>query len=221
MGICILRRRSFALILLGLLLLGLPGLAWGQQPARVRPIVVLLGAPGAGKTTQAQFLKRKYGIPAISMSDLLKHEVGRRSSFGKKLKEALESGTLVNDQMMNDLVLLRLERKDTEAGFVLDGYPMNAAQAQFLDNLAKERGFPAPLIIELRVSDTVATQRLERRGRADDKPRIIEQRISEYHQDIGALLDHWKNQNLHAIDGTQKPDAVSEQIDKLVAGLGR
>src|SRR6185436_6715231 len=112
---------------------------------------------------------RKYGIPSISMSDLLKHEVGRRSSFGKRLKEALESGLLVSDQMMNDLILLRLERKDTEGGFVLDGYPMNAAQAQFLDNLAKERGFPAPLIIELKVSDTVAVQRLNNRGRADDK----------------------------------------------------
>jgi adenylate kinase len=204
----------------GLLLLALPGLAWGQQ-RKVRPIVVLLGAPGSGKTTQAQFLRRKYGIPAISMPELLKREVGGRTPIGRRLRVALESGNLVNDSMMNDLILYRLERKDTERGFILDGYPMNAAQAKFLDELAYERGFPAPLIIHLTVPDNVAVRRMERRGRADDKPRIIEQRLSEFHQDIEPLLEHWKGKNLHHIDGAQPPETVSQRIDKLVAGLTR
>jgi adenylate kinase len=205
---------------LGRLLWGLPGLAVAQQ-GRPRPIIVLLGAPGAGKTTQARLLNRKYRIPAISMADLLKREVGRKTPLGRQLRVALESGSLVNDDMMNDLIMYRLARKDAENGFILDGYPLNVSQARFLDRLAQERKFPAPLIIHLMIPDNVANQRLEQRGRADDKPRIIEQRISEFRQDIDPLLAYWQDKNLHHISGTQQPETVFKQIDEQVARLPR
>ncbi len=95
--------------------------------------VLLLGAPGVGKGTQAQLLVTKYGIPQISTGDLLRGNIARGSELGLKAKEIMSSGHLVDDEIVNQMVLHRLQEKDTHRGYILDGYPRTLEQAKYLD----------------------------------------------------------------------------------------
>jgi len=96
--------------------------------------VLLLGAPGVGKGTQAQLLVTKYGIPQISTGDLLRGNIARGTELGLKAKEIMSSGHLVDDEIVNQMVLHRLQEKDTHRGYILDGYPRTLEQAKFLDH---------------------------------------------------------------------------------------
>ena len=95
--------------------------------------VLLLGAPGVGKGTQAQLLVTKYGIPQISTGDLLRGNIARGTELGLKAKEIMSAGLLVDDETVNQMVLHRLQEKDTHRGYILDGYPRTLDQAKFLD----------------------------------------------------------------------------------------
>jgi adenylate kinase len=95
--------------------------------------VLLLGAPGVGKGTQAQLLVTKYGIPQISTGDLLRGNIARGTDLGRKAKEIMSAGLLVDDEIVNQMVLHRLQEKDTHRGYILDGYPRTLDQAKFLD----------------------------------------------------------------------------------------
>ena len=111
--------------------------------ADTKMVVLLIGPPGAGKTTQARKISRKYRIPSISMSDLLQKDAGWGKAGSKKVLQAqMESGELVNDETADLLVRKRLFLKDAERGFILDGYPANAAQADNLGKLLQERNLP-------------------------------------------------------------------------------
>jgi len=96
--------------------------------------VLLLGAPGVGKGTQAQLLVTKYGIPQISTGDLLRGNIARGTELGLKAKEIMSAGLLVDDEIVNQMVLHRLQEKDTHRGYILDGYPRTLDQAKFLDH---------------------------------------------------------------------------------------
>jgi adenylate kinase len=96
--------------------------------------VLLLGAPGVGKGTQAQLLVNKYNIPQISTGDLLRGNIARGTELGLKAKEIMSSGHLVDDEIVNQMVLHRLQEKDTHRGYILDGYPRTLEQAKFLDH---------------------------------------------------------------------------------------
>jgi len=96
--------------------------------------IVLLGMPGTGKGTQAKILKEKYGIPHISTGELFREAIASGASLGLKVKSYLNAGKLVPDEVVNEVVLDRLSRKDCEKGFILDGYPRTLEQARFLDN---------------------------------------------------------------------------------------
>ena len=145
-----------------------------------RTVILLIGPPGAGKTTQARNLSRKYNIPSISMGDLLKKDAGWGKMGSKKiLKAEVESGELADDQTADLLMRKRLLLDDAQRGFILDGYPARAGQADKLDALLKERGLPAPILIYLDVPDDVARTRMKGRRRADDSADMIERRLAE------------------------------------------
>src|SRR5690349_1591324 len=115
--------------------------------AETNMVVLLIGPPGSGKTTQAKKISRKYRVPSISMSDLLKKDAGWGKAGSKKvLKAQMESGELVNDEAADLLVRKRLFLKDADHGFILDGYPANATQADKLGVLLKERNLPQPVV---------------------------------------------------------------------------
>jgi adenylate kinase len=124
--------------------------------------VLLLGAPGVGKGTQAQLLVTKYGIPQISTGDLLRGNIARGTELGLKAKEIMSAGLLVDDEIVNQMVLHRLQEKDTHRGYILDGYPRTLDQAKFLDHTIADPIF-LPRLPVIAISIVVAYDQLLKR----------------------------------------------------------
>ena len=124
--------------------------------------VLLLGAPGVGKGTQAQLLVSKYGIPQISTGDLLRGNIARGTELGLKAKAIMSAGLLVDDEIVNQMVLHRLQEKDTHRGYILDGYPRTLEQAKFLDRTIADPVF-LPRLPVIAISITVSYGELLRR----------------------------------------------------------
>ena len=186
----------------------------GASFADNRMVVLLIGPPGAGKTTQAHKLGQKYGIPSIAMADLLKKDAGWGKMGSKKIVKAeIESGELANDETADLLMRKRLLLDDARRGFVLDGYPATAGQADKLDAMLKERGLPTPVVIYLEVPDDLARERMKRRHRADDSPDMIERRIAEYHHEAEFILERYRGAQFHKIDGSPDEQHVWRDIE--------
>jgi adenylate kinase len=122
--------------------------------------IVLLGAPGSGKGTQAQRLRDQKGIPQVSSGDLLRDAVKRRTDLGRRAKAAMDAGELVSDEVVLGLIRERLSRPDAAAGFILDGYPRNVAQVAALDALLAELGQPIDAVILMDVDPVMLFKRL-------------------------------------------------------------
>jgi adenylate kinase len=122
--------------------------------------LVLLGAPGSGKGTQAQRLRDDRGIPQVSSGDLLRDAVSRGTELGKRAKAAMDAGELVSDEIVLGLIRERLGRPDAARGFILDGYPRNVAQAGALDALLADLGQPVDVVVLMDVDPKALIQRL-------------------------------------------------------------
>ena len=184
------------------------------QPAQ-RRVILLLGPPGAGKTTQAKRLSAKYEIPVISMSEILRKEGGGKSGLNKRLRAQIASGDLVNDEMANELVRKYVGQKKAQRGFILDGYPATDKQAQYLDATLSEMSLPAPVVLHLQTPDSVALTRMQARGRADDTPEIMRRRLEEYNQQARFVLGRYKGA-VKTVDGTPEEDQVWKEIERAL-----
>lgn len=122
--------------------------------------LVLLGAPGSGKGTQSQLMMRHYGIPQVSTGDLLREAVAKGTALGKAAKAAMDAGKLVDDTIVLGMIRQRLARRDARKGFILDGFPRNAAQADALGALLEGLGQPLDAVVLMKVRDKVLFQRL-------------------------------------------------------------
>ncbi len=122
--------------------------------------LVLLGAPGSGKGTQAQRLRDQKGIPQVSSGDLLRDAVARGTDLGKRAKAAMDAGELVTDDIVLGLIRERLGRPDAARGFILDGYPRNVAQAGALDQLLADLGQPIDAVVLMKVDEGALVKRL-------------------------------------------------------------
>jgi adenylate kinase len=122
--------------------------------------IVLLGAPGSGKGTQAQRLQTKYGVPQVSSGDLLRDAVSRGTELGLKAKAAMDAGQLVSDDVVLGLIRERLGRADAQAGFVLDGFPRNSDQANALNAMLMEMGAPIEAVLLMDVRKETLIKRL-------------------------------------------------------------
>jgi adenylate kinase len=124
--------------------------------------IVLMGAPGAGKGTQAKFIAGHYGIPHISTGDILRDNVARNTELGKKAKAVMERGELVSDELVNGMVAERIKQPDCDRGFILDGFPRTVAQAEWLDRelAARAGNRKPPVVVDIEVSYNQLLQRL-------------------------------------------------------------
>ncbi len=206
--------------------------------------VVMLGPPGAGKGTQAARLARRYGIPAISTGDMLREAVQAGTELGRRVKAVMDRGDLVGDDLIVELVRDRLGRPDTDAGFVLDGFPRTIAQAEALDAMIGGRDLTA---IEIVVPDEELVRRLSSRRicrscgaiadpdaageavrgcarcggqliqRSDDREDVVRERLRVYERNTGPLLAHYRDRpGFHRIDGQRPAGAVAEAIARVI-----
>jgi len=135
--------------------------------------IILLGAPGSGKGTQAQRLVERYGIPQVSTGDLLRAAVARGSELGLKAKAAMDAGGLVDDSLVLGLIRERLAAADARAGFILDGFPRNLAQARSLDALLQDLGQPLDAVVQLEVDSAELVRRISGRRSCADCGRVF------------------------------------------------
>lgn len=125
--------------------------------------LILLGAPGAGKGTQAKIIMEKYNIPQISTGDMLREAVGKGTELGKKAQEFMKQGKLVPDEIVIGIVRERLKQKDCKDGFILDGFPRTIAQAEALDKLLAEMGKKIDAVINVNVPEEEVVKRIVNR----------------------------------------------------------
>ena len=179
--------------------------------------LILLGPPGAGKGTQAKILTERHRIPQLSTGDMLRAAVSAGTEVGKRAKAVMDSGALVSDEIVNQIVSERIDQPDCTNGFILDGYPTSARQAEFLAKLLEERKLPAPIVIHLQAPDAVVTARMRSRGRVDDKPAIIERRVADYRREEQFILDYYRSGRVIQVDATRPEKDV---LSAILAQLG-
>ncbi len=183
--------------------------------------VLLLGVQGSGKGTQANRIALDYGLAHIATGEILRTAIAQGSELGRRVQPILESGELVPDELMIDLIRERLRSEDAENGFVLDGFPRTMRQAEALDSMLSEIGRPLSVVFELQVPDEVAIERLHKRaaaeGRADDTHEAIEKRLELYHSETKPLVAHYRMLgNLIGIHGDRPEGEVFSEIQEAL-----
>ena len=154
--------------------------------------MVLLGAPGAGKGTQASAIAEQFGVPAISTGEMFRAEAGRDTRLGRRVAPLLNAGSLVPDDVAVAVVRERLAAPDAADGFVLDGFPRAVGQAEALDALLAVDGYALDTVIELVVGRDELLRRLAGRGRPDDDPDTVVARLNAWETENGPLVSYYR-----------------------------
>ena len=179
--------------------------------------VLLLGPQGAGKGTQAKRISTEYGIPHIASGEILRAEMDAGTELGKRVKETIERGDLVSDDLMIELIRNRLEQPDTESGFVLDGFPRTTVQAEALDSMFGDIGRNFSVAFSLQIPDEVAFDRLRRRARADDTDEAIQRRLDNYHRETEPLIEYYRTRgNVVPIHANRSENEVFAEIQRAL-----
>lgn len=186
--------------------------------------LVLLGAPGSGKGTQATRLKEHLQVPHISTGDLLRAEVAAGSSLGIEAKGVMARGELVSDAILLGMLEDRLSRPDTANGFILDGYPRNLAQAAALDGLLGRLKQSFDFAVQLDVATELLVERIAGRakaeGRADDTPESVRTRLQIYNNQTAPVIDYYRQHGqLTLVDGVGSLDEVFTRILQAIQPL--
>ena len=206
--------------------------------------LMFLGAPGAGKGTQAAFVSEKYHIPSISTGVLLREAMAKGTELGIRAKSYMDAGALVPDELVIGIIKERLAEKDCENGFILDGFPRTVPQAEALDKM----GVEMDLVISIEVSDDAIVKRMGGRRlctvcdttyhiahkppkaegkcdhcggalklRADDKPEVVKSRLEVYHKQTELLKDYYgKKGKLCTVNGEGKIDDITAEITAAI-----
>jgi adenylate kinase len=179
--------------------------------------LVLLGAPGSGKGTQAVRLREHLRVPHISTGDLLRAAVAAGTELGMKAKVVMASGNLVSDDIVLGMLEERLLKPDAADGFVLDGYPRNLAQANALDSLLAKIDQPMDVAVQLDVNTELLVERIAGRakaeGRADDTPEAVRHRLNVYNEQTAPVVDFYRQHgSLVRVDGVGSLDDVFNRI---------
>ena len=158
--------------------------------------LLVLGPQGSGKGTQAQRLSADHGIPHVSTGDMFRAAIAHGTDLGRRVEPILAAGELVPDELTVALIRERLSKQDTAAGFVLDGFPRNLAQAEELDAMLAEIGRTLDAVLFFDVPDEVALERLlgraDEEARHDDRPEAIERRLEIYHEHTEPVVERYR-----------------------------
>jgi len=183
---------------------------------------VLFGPPGAGKGTQANFLKEKYDLVHISTGDVFRYNIKNETALGMLAKSYMDKGDLVPDQVTIDMLNKEVEKKSDAKGFIFDGFPRTNAQAKALDELMESKDSQINAMVALEVDDEVLVKRLLERGktsgRADDADEsIIRNRIKEYYDKTAILKEFYSDQDkYYGVDGVGSIDEITARLSNVI-----
>ena len=183
--------------------------------------LLLLGVPGAGKGTQAKRISEDYGIPQIATGDMLRAAIAAGTELGRTVKPILDSGELVPDDLIVALIRERLAQGDTQAGFILDGFPRTIPQAEALDAMLAEIGRRLAVVLEFQLDEEEAVRRMLGRageeGRSDDTPEVIGRRMVVYREQTEPLVAYYLgNGTLVGIDAGRPVGEVYAEIEDVL-----
>ena len=183
-------------------------------------IIILLGPPGAGKGTQAAFIKEKFNIAHISTGDMLREAVKNETSLGLTAKAIMARGDYVPDDLLLEIINERIGHDDCKNGFILDGYPRNEVQAKSLDTILSKSNNSIDGILQIDVDFSVLEKRIEGRAqdnnseiREDDNLQVMKKRLKVYIDQTEPLISYYSNhKNFIVINGMSDISKVSEDI---------
>jgi adenylate kinase len=187
--------------------------------------IVLFGPPGAGKGTQAEFLKEKYNLVHISTGDVFRYNIKNETALGMLAKSYMDKGELVPDELTIDMLEAEVEKNQDANGFIFDGFPRTSAQAKALDELMQRKDSQINAMIALEVDDEVLVKRLLERGKTSGRPddaneNIIRNRITEYYNKTAVLKDFYTAQNKYfGVDGVGSIEEITERLSKVINEL--
>ncbi len=187
--------------------------------------IVLFGPPGAGKGTQAEILKEKYQLVHISTGDVFRYNIKNATELGTLAKSYMDKGHLVPDTVTIDMLKAEVEKNPQANGFIFDGFPRTAAQAEALSNLMDAMDSQINAMVALEVDDEILVGRLLERGkvsgRADDaNEAVIRERIAEYYRKTDILKEYYQNQNkYHGVDGVGSIEDITKRLSAVIDKL--
>ena len=186
--------------------------------------IILLGPPGAGKGTQAKQLEDTRGMKQLSTGDMLRAEITGQTPLGLKVKEIMDNGGLVSDDIMIEMISNRIDQPDCAKGFILDGFPRTVPQAKALDKMLFVKGRALNAVIQLTVDEGILLSRIQKRAaesganaRADDNEDALKKRLAVYREQTAPILPYYEDQEvLRQVDGMAPIEEVSRQIAEIL-----
>ena len=186
-------------------------------------ILVFFGPPGAGKGTQAKLISNFLNIPHLSTGEILRNKLSQDDSISNKLKQIIDKGKLVSDDILNEIIKSRLNEKDCSQGFILDGYPRTMEQSIFLNDYLISKNIKIDFILDIKIDEEMIIERIKSRSdiekREDDKLEVIRTRLSKYKSQTKPLSDYYFSKlpsGYKVVDGNQKINEIHEEIIKII-----
>lgn len=187
--------------------------------------IVLFGKPGAGKGTQAEFLKTKYNLTHLSTGDIFRHNINNETDLGKLAKTFIDKGNLVPDQVTTKMLIDAVESTTNTDGFLFDGYPRTLSQSIALDEYFNSKNDKITATIALEADDEILVKRLLERGKTSGRPddqdeAKIRNRYTEYNTKTAPLIEYYQKQSkFHAVDGIGTIEEITERLSKTIERL--
>jgi adenylate kinase len=185
--------------------------------------IILFGAPGAGKGTQAERLVVGRGLVQLSTGDMLRAAIAAGTDLGLRAKDIMGRGDLVSDDIIVGMIAARMYDDDCANGVILDGFPRTVAQAHALDEMLDSKGLALDCVIEIKVDEAALFARIENRAvetggaRSDDNADTLRKRLAVYHESTAPLLPYYADKGvLKTVDGMNSIDEVALQIDRIL-----
>ena len=185
--------------------------------------IILIGPPGSGKGTQSKFIENKFGVAQLSTGDMLRSNIALETEIGIKAQSIIDSGELVSDEIILDIIAERIKEQDCIKGFILDGFPRNINQAIGLDKMLEKSNKNIDVVVELTVVKNDLFNRIRTRSketqfaRADDTEDVLKKRLEIYDMQTKPIIPYYENKKLlHKVNGMEKIETVAKNINEIL-----